>query len=206
MNLGVVMMKSGRFAEARQRFEETLRLYTSIANEPFRLTAMYNLAHLARERGDAAGATELYGATIILAQGLGQLDVHVGAICGVGLAELTLGQFASATTHLAAATELLAGRETRWFQGHELLEALHVRLLTGRGDRDGAVERLCAALAEAERHDQYAAVWLAAECAAGLRGTDGAWPDLRQKYAVNARALGYAPLLTRLGGTDATPA
>jgi diguanylate cyclase (GGDEF)-like protein/putative nucleotidyltransferase with HDIG domain len=203
MNLGVLLMKSGRFPEARQRFEESLRLYTSVSNEPYRLTALYNLAHLARERGDPAGSTELYGAAVALAQDVGQLDVNVGAICGMGLAELTLRQIAAATAHLATARELLAGREQRWFQGRELLEALEVRLRLGRGDRAGAASHLRAALAEAEQHDQYAAVWLAAECARGLpSAADGSWSDLLEKYAVHARALGYAPLMSRLGNSD----
>ena len=84
MNLGVLLSKTGRFAEARHRLDETLRLYVSVNNEPLRLSALYNVAHLSRERGDAAGATELYAATVVLAQQLGQLDVHVGALCGTG--------------------------------------------------------------------------------------------------------------------------
>ena len=161
-NLGVLLMKSGRFAEARQRYEESLRIYTSTNNDPFRLLALYNLAHLARERGDAAGATELYGAVRTLAERLGQLDVNVGAVCGMGLAELTLGQHAAAAAHAEEARSLLVGREGAWFQGRELLEALGIRLQLERGQRAEAVERLRTALVEAERHDQYAAVWLAA--------------------------------------------
>ena len=198
MNLGVLLLKTGRFAEARQRFDETLRLQASVNNEPHRLSALYNLAHLARERGDAAGATELYGACVTLAQRLGQLDVHAGALCGIGLAELTLGQFAAATAQLTAAIELLSGREVRWFQGRELLEALEIRLLAGRGDHARASVRLMETLEAAERHDPYAAVWLAAECAGSLRGTSGTWQELARRYAVHARALGYAPLLARL--------
>jgi tetratricopeptide (TPR) repeat protein len=206
MNLGVLLMKTGRFAEARQRYEETLRLYTSINNEPNRMTTLYNLANLARERGDAAGATELFGAARTLAERLGQLDVHVGAICGLGLAELTLGQHASAAAHAEAAGELLVGREGAWFQGRELLEALGIRLMLERGQREAAVERLRAALSEAERHDQYAPVWLAAECAAPLRAGRVAPQALLEKYATQASALGYAPLFRRLRGGAATAA
>ncbi|AHG89111.1 diguanylate cyclase [Gemmatirosa kalamazoonensis] len=197
-NLGVLLMKTGRFAEAKARYEEALRLYTSTNNEPYRLTTLYNLAHLARERGDAAGATELYGAAKALAERLGQLDVHVGAICGVGLAELALGQNAAAGAHFAEASELLAGREDAWFQCREVLEALGIRLELVRGRRAVAVERLCTALGEAERHDQYAAVWLAAECAAGLREERDGVQQLLQKHAAQARKRGYAPLLRRL--------
>jgi tetratricopeptide (TPR) repeat protein len=198
MNLGVLLMMTGRFAEARQRYEEALRLYTSINNEPFRLTTLYNLAHLARERGDAAGATELYGAAKALAERLGQLDVHVGSICGVGLAELALGQHAAAAAHLDEARALLDGRDAAWFQGREVLEALGIRLQLERGQREPAMERLRGALMEAERHDQYATVWLAAECASGLRDATGSRHELLQRYAAQARTLGYSPLVKRL--------
>lgn len=198
MNLGVLLSKTGRFAEARHRLDETLRLYVSVNNEPLRLSALYNVAHLSRERGDAAGATELYAATVALAQQLGQLDVHVGALCGIGLADLALGHFASAVTRLNESETLLAGRESNWFQGRELLEALQVRVLIGRGDRGSAAQRLLVALRAAEKHDQYATVWLAAECAAGLQGLGDEWVEMVRKYAVQARALGYAPLVHRL--------
>jgi tetratricopeptide (TPR) repeat protein len=205
MNLGVLLMKTGRFPEARQRFEETLRLYTSLDNEPHRLAALYNLATLARERGDAAGATELYGAALALAKKLGHVDVQVGAICGMGLAELTLGQPVGAAAHLAAATELLAGRATWWFQGREVFEALTVRSLVERGERAAAIARLREALSEAELHDQYASVWLAAECAPALRAAGAAPEDVLARYAVHARALGYAPLFARLSARPAEP-
>ncbi|WP_411279048.1 diguanylate cyclase [Gemmatimonas sp.] len=198
MNLGVLLSKTGRFAEARHRLDEALRIYASVNNEPLRLSALYNVAHLARERGDAAGATELYAATVSLAQQLGQLDVHVGALCGMGLADLVLGHFASAVARLNESVSLLAGRESHWFQGRELLEALHVRVLTGRGDRRSARQRLFAGLRAAEQHDQYAAVWLAAQCVGGLPDLGDDWREMVRKHAVQARALGYAPLVAQL--------
>ena len=203
MNLGVLLSKTGRYAEARQRFDETLRLYISVSNEPHRLSALLNIAHLARERGDAAGATELFGATITLAQQLGQLDVHVGAVCGIGLADLTLGHFTSAVAQLEAAHALIAGRPRQWFQGRELVEALEIRLRAGRGDRSGAQEQLLRALTEAEQHDPYAAVWLAAECIGAWNGVFGSVIGQLRKYIVQARAHGYAPLVARLSAAEA---
>ena len=55
-----------------------------------------------------------------------------------------------------------------------------------------------AALKRADEHDQYAAVWLAAECASVLRALGLESEDLLHRYAVHARALGYQPLVTRL--------
>ncbi len=204
MNLGVLLMKLGRFEEASHRFEQTLRSVSAAHHEPHRLGALYNLAHLARERGDAAGATELYSAAIQLARQLGQLDIHAGATCGIGLAELTLGHVASARAQLQAAQAILDGRE-QWFQGRELFVALAVRLQLAAGAADDAVQVLCDALAVADRFDSYAAVWLAAECATAMHtvGTPpDRWQEVVARYTVNARALGYAPLLDRLVGTQ----
>ncbi len=206
MNLGVLLSKTGRFAEARQRLDEALRIYVAINNEPLRLSALYNVAHLSRERGDAAGATELYAAALSLAEQLGQLDVHVGALCGMGLADLALGHFASSVARLTEALSLLAGRESQWFQGRELMEALQVRLLSGRGDRRSATQCLLEGLRAAEKHDQYATVWLAAECTAGMQGQGDEWPEMVRKYAVQARALGYAPLVARLSAAASADA
>lgn len=203
MNLGVLLMKLGRFGEATQRFEETLRSASAAHHEPHRLGALYNLAHLARERGDPAGATELYGAAIQLARQLGQLDIHAGATCGIGLADLDLGNLPSARAQLQAAQAILDGRQ-QWFQGRELFVALGVRLQLAAGATDEALRTLCDTLAVADRIDSYAAVWLAAECAAAVRSgatPPDRWHEVNARYTVHARALGYAPLQDRLVGT-----
>ncbi|GLC27298.1 diguanylate cyclase [Roseisolibacter agri] len=199
LNLGVLQMKSGRFAPARERFEEALRLFASIGNEPFRLIALYNLAHLAREEENPAGALELYSASVSLATSLGQRDVHLGALAGAGLAELALGFAQSAEQQLADARQLASGREEWWFQGRELYDALTLKLAGQRGDdRDAVRDAIVRALQRADEHDQYAAVWLAAECASVLRALGLESEDLLHRYAVHARALGYQPLVTRL--------
>ncbi|MDF1503709.1 diguanylate cyclase [Roseisolibacter sp. H3M3-2] len=198
MNLGVLQMKSGRFAAARERFDEALRLFASIGNEPFRLVALYNLAHVTREEQNPAGALELYSACAALAATLGQRDVHLGAIAGAGLAELALGFAPSAEQQRVDVTELSTGREHWWFQGRELYDALVVKLAAVRGDRDAVETELTRALERADEHDQYAAVWLAAECAGVLRAMGLQHEDLLHRYSVHARALGYQPLVSRL--------
>jgi diguanylate cyclase (GGDEF)-like protein/putative nucleotidyltransferase with HDIG domain len=198
LNLGVLLMKSGRFAPARERFEEALRLFASIGNEPFRLIALYNLAHLAREEENPAGALELYSACVSLASSLGQRDVHLGALAGAGLAELALGFAQSARRQLDDAAELAVGREEWWFQGRELYDALTLKLAGLGGDREAVASAVARALDRADEHDQYAAVWLAAECAAVLRALGVESDDLLHRFAVHARALGYQPLVERL--------
>jgi tetratricopeptide (TPR) repeat protein len=198
LNLGVLLMKSGRWSDTRERFEEARRLFAAVNNEPNRLGALYNLAHLARERGDAAGAVELYAATATLAAKLGQLDVRVGALAGGGLAELNLSALRAAREKLAAASELLAARRDWWFQGRELVEALRVRIAAAAGDTDRATAGFLDAVAQAEEHDHYAAVWLAADCASALRGTSPTVAAALDRLTMHARALGYQPLLERL--------
>ncbi len=198
LNLGVLLLKTGRFDGARERFEEARQLFVTIANEPYRLAALYNLANVARECGDAAGALELYGAAISLAESLGHADVHAGALAGAGLAELDLGAMRGARVHHDAVRALVDGRTDAWFEGRELCEALDVRLAAQDGSESEAVARLLDALDRAELHNQYAAIWLGAECAAVLRSAGRVAEVTLHRFLVHARALGYDPLVTRL--------
>lgn len=206
MNLGVLLSKSGRFEDATERFEETLRLCGSIGHELHRVTALFNLAHVARERADYAGALELYETTRTLAGRLQQLDVHVGAVSGLGLTELALGHQTTASSYLTTARSLLAGREGPWFQERELFEALEIRLMCARGDATAAASRLMVMLPLAEEFDQHASVWLVAECVHLLSGVQPDWLELAQRYAVRARALGYETLRRRLSMLGVTAA
>ena len=200
MNLGVLLLKTGRFDGAQERFDEARQLFTEIANEPYRLAALYNLANVARERGDSAGARELYAAAVTLAETLNHADVHAGALAGAGLAELDLGAVRGARVHHARVWALVGERTDGWFEGRELCEALHVRLAPHEDSPLPAVELLLEALDRAERHNQYAAIWLGAECAAVLRSAGRVAEATLHRYLVHARALGYEPLVARLRG------
>ena len=198
LNLGVLLLKTGQSALARARFEEALALFTAIGQEPYRLASMYNLAHVARAEQDAAGALELYSACVTLAASVGQVDVHIGALSGAGLAQLDLRRGPAALQLLDQARVLLGDRAQWWFQGRELCEALAIRLAIGQAQDDAPLLLLRDALARAERHDQYAALWLAAECVEVLRAPDQTTQATRDRFRVQARALGYAPLVAKL--------
>ena len=103
-----------------------------------------------------------------------------------------------AQEQLALASELATGREDWWFQGRELYDALHLKLAAMRGTRAGVLDEVEKALTRADAHDQYAAVWLAAECASVLRSLGVDSEDVLHRYSVHARALGYQPLVDRL--------
>ena len=59
---------------------------------------------------------------------------------------------------------------------------------------------LLEALHRAQSHDQYAAVWLGAECADLFLVGDASSVAVRDRLLMQARALGCEPLVTRLLG------
>lgn len=70
---------------------------------------------------------------------------------------------------------------------------------------DDVVDTLLSALAHAESHDQYAAIWLGAECASLMHA---ALPEtqvtrvskVRERLREQARASGYLSLFETLNG------
>ena len=198
LNLGVLLLKTGQYASARGRCEEALAHFTASGHEPHRLASLYNLAHVARAEHDAAGALELYSACVVLASNISQMDVHIGALAGVGLAELDLHASQGAELQLEKARALIGERAEWWFQGRELWEALAIRLAAASVGPREPLPMLLDALARAEVHDQYAAVWLGAQCAEFLRLPNPQATATRDRLRAQARALGYAPLVTML--------
>lgn len=197
LNLGVLLLKTGRLDTARSRFNEALAQFTTIGHDPYRLASLYNLAHLARAENDAAGALELYDSCVLLAQTLGHAEIEIGATAGAGLAELDLHSARGASVHWERARALCGGRDD-WFQGRELLEALELRVLALQESVVLARRRLLERLPAVEEFDPYGAMWLGAECAAFLDANDLGANVIRERLLVQARALGYSPLVDRL--------
>jgi diguanylate cyclase (GGDEF)-like protein len=209
LNLGVLLMKTGRYERAAACFDEALRHFTTIDNEPLRLAAIYNQANLSRERGDTVAAVPLYERAAAMAASLGQLDVHAGALCGLGLMQLDLGARAAAEARRAEVGELLASRDGWWFQGAEVHAALQVRLTADR-DPERALALLADAVERAAVIDGYAAAWLLAACArplvaAGVKMREALEP-LAVRHLVSVRARGYQPLVERFTSAELVPA
>jgi diguanylate cyclase (GGDEF)-like protein/putative nucleotidyltransferase with HDIG domain len=200
LNLGVLLQKAGKFAPARTHFHEALDLFNAIGHQPYRLASLYNLAHLARTQHDAATALELYGACAILAENIRHVDVQIGAIAGIGLAELDLNTMGGAARQRERARLLIGGRVNWWFQGREVWEALDIRLAAMEHGASRALALLIDALSRAEAHDQYATLWLGAECAELFLKADAGAIATRDRLLVRARALGYEPLVAKLTG------
>ena len=168
MNLGVLELRRGEFSAAHDACTEALRLYTTLRNNANRLVALYNLANLERDRGDAGAAAALYRETAELAEQVGAADIAIGARAGAGLTALRLNDMPTARLALAAANLLLGNRDEWWFQGRELLESLSIRLAMLGGDPEGARARFHHAVGRLEALESYPATWLVADCAADL--------------------------------------
>jgi diguanylate cyclase (GGDEF)-like protein/putative nucleotidyltransferase with HDIG domain len=198
LNLGVLCSRGGRYEEARQAYEDALRLFTMVRNEAHRLASLYNMADLARDQGDSERALALYEESAQLARHVGQIDVEIGARAGAGLSALQLSRCDVATDAARAVNELLAGPGGWWFQGRELAEALCILEALHRGAVDEADARFRKALEAAEQHEPYGAAWLVVEVApalseAGVRETS----ELVSYYGARVKELGYAALERR---------
>jgi tetratricopeptide (TPR) repeat protein len=206
LNLGLLCAHVGRYDEAQAHYDEASRLFTMVRNEGHRLGLLYNMAGLARERGDAERALALYEESAQLAHHLGQLDVEIGARASAGLAALELSRHESAAAAARDVEQLLAGPGTWWFQGRESAEALCILVALRRGDVAEADARFRAALGAAENHEPYRAAWLVAEVCPALAGAGvaGAW-DLVVAYSTRVRELGYGALEQRYDRLTRTP-
>jgi diguanylate cyclase (GGDEF)-like protein/putative nucleotidyltransferase with HDIG domain len=197
MNLGVIGLRGGDFDAAHEALDDALRLYTTLRNNANRLAALYNLANLERERGDAEEAARLYGETSLLAEQLGAEDIAVGAQAGAGLAALRLDEKAAAKNALDAAQRALGARADWWFQGRELLESLVIRLEANAGRYESAIERFRVALEKLEPMDVYAAAWMVADCAATLAEKDPKVWEAVERLGTHATVQQFVPLSAR---------
>jgi tetratricopeptide (TPR) repeat protein len=198
LNLGVLLMKTGHFADAEASLTEAMQGFQIVRSEPHRLAALYNLANLAREREDASRAAELYGEAAVVAAAVGQADIEIGARAGQGLAFFALERREEGVACLRTADMLLARRPDWWFQGRELLVALRVRADLAGGNVRGADRVFRESLVTAERHDLYGAAWLVAELAPVLSaaGIADVWAHV-QRFRGELARLDFAPLTGR---------
>jgi tetratricopeptide (TPR) repeat protein len=197
MNLGVLELRRGDFGAAHEACKDALRLYTTLRNNTNRLAALYNLASVERERGDAESALMLYRETAALAGQQGAADLSIAAHAGAGISGLRLGDLAGARASLESAERALGDRTDWWFQGRELLESLVVRLAAHDGRTSAARRRFHSAVARLELMDLYAAAWMVADCAASLaEGDDGIWKVV-ERYATQVAERELAPLSAR---------
>jgi hypothetical protein len=139
----------------------------------------------------------LYEATSPLAQRIGQSDIEIGALGGIGICFLELGRVDAARRTLHE-LEVRMGSRPDWFQTRELAEAFFVRMAVREGAHKSAIDRFTSAANLAESSDLYCAAWLTANCADELLKLDGEGvvKSSIQRYSERVRELGY-PEMTR---------
>jgi len=162
LDLGVVARRTGDLDQARTLFGDALARFAAVQNSERQLLALYNLAHLDRERGDPGAAIDLYDVAASLAERVGQHDVEVGAICGAGLCRLGCGDAVRAQDGLTRARALVAGR-VAWFPGRELYDALSIELLARAGDDSVLAMQVSESWHRVRASDAWAATWLLTE-------------------------------------------
>jgi tetratricopeptide (TPR) repeat protein len=215
VNLGVSALRSGDFDTAHDALHDALRLYTTLRNNSYRLAALYNLANLERERGDAQEASRLYVETFTLAETLGTDDIAIGAHAGAGLAAIRLESVTAARSALDAAVRALNGRDDWWFQGRELFESLVVQVDARSGRQVAALARFRVAVERLETMDVWAAAWLVADCAATLAEHDpsvwqvverlGSHPTVQEFVPLSARFTALRDMAERMPGVRFVP-
>ncbi|MGH7619769.1 MAG: tetratricopeptide repeat protein [Gemmatimonadaceae bacterium] len=197
LNLGVLSQKCGEYDRARELFGEALSLFAAAKHSYYQLAALFNMAHVERELSQWESATELYEATIPLAQRIGQSDIEIGAIAGAGLCSLEIGRVDRARAALRELNGRVASRP-EWYQGREIVEALTVRLLVVDGRPTEAFARFASAISLAELSDVYNAAWLTVACADALIqfNAEGVKASILS-YRDRVRRLGYAEMTRR---------
>ncbi|MDB4877094.1 MAG: diguanylate cyclase [Gemmatimonadetes bacterium] len=203
VNLGVLSQKLGDYDRARELFGEALALFAAVKHSEYQLGALLNMAHVERELGLWDSAAELYDATIPLAQRIGHQDIEIGAMAGAGICFLELGRIGEAKKALAAILEKTKSRPD-WFQGRELVEALHVLVNASEGNLADAMSHFDRVIDVADAADLYSAAWLTASCAEALRRfnpervrvsvdryrsrlTELGYPEMTRRYELLAR-------------------
>ncbi|HEX9483832.1 MAG TPA: AAA family ATPase [Gemmatimonadaceae bacterium] len=202
LNLGALFMKRGRMADARAQLEEANELFETVGNEPHRVAALYNLAHLARQEGRRDDAMRLYSEVSALARAVGLHEVVAGASAGIGLMSLDAGDEETAAASWRSVLAVLGVLGHSWFQGRELVEALGVRMALRDGDGPRAQRYFESGVDLGSAHDAYGVAWLVATCAPLL--ADGSAPvfrsvirDIATEYAGRAERMGAEPLSAR---------
>jgi tetratricopeptide (TPR) repeat protein len=194
LNLGVVHLKAGEFDRARELFGESLALFAAAKNSERQLYALYNLAHLDRDRHEFESAAELYDVASSLAQRIGHSDVEIGAMAGAGLSLMAQGKSDPARRAYETAFERMRTR-TDWFQGRELVVALHVHLLALDGKMNDAFARFEEALALIDANDSYSAAWLTSACAEVLLPhAPDAVRGWVERYSSHVQGMGYSEM------------
>jgi tetratricopeptide (TPR) repeat protein len=198
LNLGVLAIRSGQYDEAAAPLNEALRLSAEAQHTELQLVTTYNLANLARDTHDFSRARDTYELACELAERIGQSEIQLGAMGGMGLCQVSLGKFEEAKRLLGRLEEACMTMPA-WFQGRELVEALAIRLAILAG-RDDAAQLFADAARRADTKDSYAGALLTAEFGATLReSAPEAVDEAIRRYASRPEVAGNPRLRQQFG-------
>src|SRR5205823_11608038 len=85
LNLGVLAIRSGQYADAAAPLNEALRLSADAQHAELQLVITYNIANLARDMHEFARARDTYELACELAERIGQSEIQLGALGGMAL-------------------------------------------------------------------------------------------------------------------------
>jgi tetratricopeptide (TPR) repeat protein len=198
LNLGVLAIRIGDYDAAAVSLGEALRLCAEAQSSELQLIAIYNLADMARELEQFGRAGATYELAMELADRIGQSDIEVGALAGMGICRLAEGRIDEAVR----VHELVQSRmavQPHWFQGRELVEGLAIRLALREG-RDEAAQLFKSAVELAETRDVYGAILLTADFGQILREVaPEAVEEAVARYGGRAEVLGNPRLRDQFG-------
>ncbi|MGQ0537469.1 MAG: ATP-binding protein [Gemmatimonadaceae bacterium] len=169
MNLGATYARLGRYEESKECLARALVRFTRVRNESYRVAASYNLAHALFHLAAYHEAADEYAAVAHAARSVGLPDVVYGATAGQGLTLRALGRAEEGDRAMSALAGTVARDDWWWFHGRELVDAFTILRCIDRHDAARASELLLEHAARIARYDEYAALWLVAQCVPTFR-------------------------------------
>jgi predicted ATPase/GGDEF domain-containing protein len=168
LNLGVLAGRIGDYDGAMLALSEALRITSLVQNSEEQLYATYNMAHIEREQGRFNQAIGTYELVTELAERIGQVEVQAGALAGMGLCLILMGDHDRARAVWQRAKAMI-DRMFDWFQGRELVAGLELHIMLIDENPAEAANLFSRALAMSGGSDDYGAAWLTAEFGSVLR-------------------------------------
>jgi tetratricopeptide (TPR) repeat protein len=139
-NLGYMLLKLGRYAEAEEYLLRADQLLER-RFRPGRAHSLVNLGERARLTGDYPLAIERYTQLITLTREFEYWDSEAVAHAGLGLSLLAAGRIEEAREQAYRACSSVADRD-RWFDNRDMVELFLARLEVIDAEREAALERL----------------------------------------------------------------
>ncbi len=195
--------RQGVYGEALQWLGDAERIFSALGDPPERVRTTLLAAHVARDLGERTRAHALYDTASAEARALDLDWVELTALAGAALSNGGPDAPSTAVRWERANQIIAAASPDWWFPGREVVDALTVQLALGAGHSGAAFDIFTRAQRRFEAVDPYAGAWIVAECADGLEARGFPAVAVTRRIARDrARALSFAPLVSRLDGAE----